>query len=426
MAEIIDVKARQILDSRGNPTLEADVFLSDGSFGRGMVPSGASTGTYEALELRDGGKAFGGKGVTIAIANVREIIAPELLGLDAASQQEIDHLLLKLDGTPNKSKLGANACLSVSMAVASAAAQSSGLSLHKYLGGIGATVLPVPFMNVLNGGKHADNNVDIQEFMLVPAGVGTFSAALQLGAEVYQSLKSVLKAKGYSTAVGDEGGFAPDLKSNEEALELLTQAIRKAGYDPGRHCYLAIDSAASEFEKDGKYTLSGENFEGDAAALVEKYAAWVKAYPIVSLEDPLAEDDWEGFVLLTKTLGDKVQIIGDDLFVTQKARLDKGIAIGAANSVLIKVNQVGTLTETLETIDTARHAGYRWVVSHRSGETEDSFIADFVVAAGGGQIKTGAPCRSERVAKYNQLLRIEEELGVAATFGQRITIPGRL
>lgn len=426
MAEIIDIKARQILDSRGNPTVEADVFLSDGSFGRGMVPSGASTGSYEALELRDGGKPFGGKGVMTAVTNVREIIAPELMGIDAGLQQEIDHLLIKLDGTPNKSKLGANACLAVSMAVASAAAQSSNLPLYKYLGGIGATALPVPFMNVLNGGAHADNNVDIQEFMVVPAGVGTFAAALQAGAEVYHALKSVLKSKGYSTAVGDEGGFAPDLKSNEEALELLTQAIRKAGYEPGRHCYLAIDSAASEFEKDGKYTLPGEKFVGDAGALIEKYAAWAKSYPIVSLEDPLAEDDWEGFVLLTKTLGDKVQIIGDDLFVTQKARLDKGTSIGAANSVLIKVNQVGTLTETLETIDTARHAGYRWVVSHRSGETEDSFISDFVVATGGGQLKTGAPCRSDRVAKYNQLLRIEEELGVAATYGNRITIPGRL
>ncbi|MGE5580604.1 MAG: phosphopyruvate hydratase [Bacillota bacterium] len=426
MAEIIDVKARQILDSRGNPTLEADVFLSDGSFGRGMVPSGASTGTYEALELRDGGKAFGGKAVTTAVRNVKEIIASELIGMDAASQQELDQLLLKLDGTPNKSKLGANACLSVSMAVACAAAQSHGQPLYRYLGGVNATYLPVPFMNVLNGGKHADNNVDIQEFMIVPAGAPNFTAALQMAAEVYQSLKGLLKKKGLTTAVGDEGGFAPDLRSNEEALEFLTDAIRKAGYEPGRHCYLAIDSAASEFEKGGRYVLAGENWEGDSAAMVEKYAAWVKAYPIVSLEDPLAEDDWEGFVLLTKTLGDKVQIIGDDLFVTQKARLEKGIAVGAANSVLIKVNQVGTLTETFETIDTARHAGYRWVVSHRSGETEDSFIADLVVATGGGQIKTGAPCRSERVAKYNQLLRIEEELGAAARYAQRITIPGRL
>lgn len=426
MAEIIDVKARQILDSRGNPTLEADVFLSDGSFGRGMVPSGASTGTYEALELRDGEKGFGGKSVMTAVRNVREIIAPELVGIDAGGQQEIDRLMIRMDGTPNKSKLGANAILAVSMAVASAAARSSGMSLYRYMGGMGATYLPVPFMNVLNGGRHADNNVDIQEFMIVPAGTESFAGALQMAAEVYQSLKSVLKSKGYATAVGDEGGFAPDLKSNEEALELLTQAIRKAGYEPGRHCYLAVDSAASEFYSGGKYALAGENWEGDSAALVEKYAAWVKSYPIVSLEDPLAEDDWEGWVLLTKTLGQKVQIIGDDLFVTQKARLDKGIAIGAANSVLIKVNQVGTLTETLETIDAARHAGYRWVISHRSGETEDSFIADFAVASGGGQIKTGAPARSERVAKYNQLLRIEEELGSTAVYANRITIPGRL
>ncbi|MEX0974837.1 MAG: phosphopyruvate hydratase [Bacillota bacterium] len=426
MAEIIDVKARQILDSRGNPTLEADVFLSDGSFGRGMVPSGASTGTYEALELRDGEKGFGGKSVMTAVRNVREIIAPELVGIDAGGQQEIDRLMIRMDGTPNKSKLGANAILAVSMAVASAAARSSGMSLYRYMGGMGATYLPVPFMNVLNGGRHADNNVDIQEFMIVPAGTESFAGALQMAAEVYQSLKSVLKSKGYATAVGDEGGFAPDLKSNEEALELLTQAIHKAGYEPGRHCYLAVDSAASEFYSGGKYALAGENWEGDSAALVEKYAAWVKSYPIVSLEDPLAEDDWEGWVLLTKTLGQKVQIIGDDLFVTQKARLDKGIAIGAANSVLIKVNQVGTLTETLETIDAARHAGYRWVISHRSGETEDSFIADFAVASGGGQIKTGAPARSERVAKYNQLLRIEEELGSTAVYANRITIPGRL
>ncbi len=426
MAEIIDVKARQILDSRGNPTLEADVFLSDGSSGRGMVPSGASTGTYEALELRDGEKAFGGKGVMKAVRNVREIIAPELVGMDADSQQEIDRLLIKIDGTPNKSKLGANAILAVSMAVASAAAQSSGMSLYRYMGGMNAVYLPVPFMNVLNGGKHADNNVDIQEFMIVPAGTDSFANGLQMAAEIYQALKGVLKGKGYTTAVGDEGGFAPDLKSNEEALELLTQAIRKAGYEPGRHCYLAIDSAASEFERGGKYVLAGEKWEGDSAAMVEKYAGWVKSYPIVSLEDALAEDDWEGWVLLTKTLGDKVQLIGDDLFVTQKARLEKGIAVGAANSVLIKVNQVGSLTETLETIDTARRAGYRWVVSHRSGETEDSFIADFAVATGGGQIKTGAPARSERVAKYNQLLRIEEELGSTAVYGSRIVIPGRL
>ncbi|MGI6632892.1 MAG: phosphopyruvate hydratase [Bacillota bacterium] len=426
MPEIIDVKSRQILDSRGNPTVETDVFLSDGSVGRGMVPSGASTGTYEALEMRDGEKAFGGKGVRKALSNVRDVIAPEIMGMDATSQQEIDRLMIKLDGTPNKSRLGANAILSVSMAVASAAAQSTGQSLYRYLGGMGARTLPVPFMNVLNGGKHADNNVDIQEFMLVPAGCDSFSSALQMGVEVYQALKSVLKSKGYSTSVGDEGGFAPDLKSNEEALELLTTAIKKAGYGPGRDCYLALDCAASEFYRDGKYVLAGENWEGDTAGMVDKYAAWVKSYPIASIEDGLFEDDWEGWVLLTKTLGQKVQIIGDDLFVTQKERLEKGIAVGAANSVLIKVNQVGSITETLETMETARNAAYRCLVSHRSGETEDSFIADLAVATGAGQIKTGAPARSERTAKYNQLLRIEEELGAEARFGSRIVIPGRL
>ena len=426
MAEIIDVKARQILDSRGNPTLEADVLLSDGSSGRGMVPSGASTGTYEAVELRDGEKAFGGKGVMQAVRNVNEVIAAEIIGMDAASQQEIDRAMIALDGTPNKSSLGANATLGVSMAVAAAAAESAGQPLYRYLGGVAAVYLPVPFMNVLNGGKHADNNVDIQEFMIVPGGTERFSTAVQMASETYHALKSVLTSKGYTTSVGDEGGFAPDLRSNEEALELLTQAIRKAGYEPGRHCYLAIDCAASEFEKGGKYVLRGENWEGDSAALVEKYAGWVKSYPIVAIEDALSEDDWEGWVLLTKMLGDKVQLIGDDIFVTQRARLEKGITVGAANSVLIKLNQVGTVTETLETIDTAKRAGYRWVVSHRSGETEDAFIADFSVAAGGGQLKTGAPCRSERVAKYNQLLRIEEELGGEAVYGSRIAIPGRL
>jgi enolase len=426
MAEIIDVKARQILDSRGNPTLEVDVFLSDGSSGRGMVPSGASTGTYEALELRDGEEPFGGKAVMKAVRNVRELIALECIGMDASSQHEVDRLMIKLDGTPNKSKLGANAVLGVSMAVASAAAQSSGMSLFRYMGGVSANCLPVPFMNILNGGKHADNNVDIQEFMIVPAGTDSFSSALQMGVEVYQALKSVLKSRGYSTAVGDEGGFAPALKSNEEALDLLCEAMRKAGYAPGRQCYLAIDCAASEFERDGKYVLRRENWEGDSAALVEKYAGWVKSYPIVSIEDALAEDDWEGWVLLTRLLKDRIQIIGDDLFATSRGRVEKGISVGAANSVLVKLNQVGTITETLETIDTARHAGYRWVVSHRSGETEDDFIADFSVATGGGQIKTGAPCRSERVAKYNQLLRIEEELGEAAVYGSRIAVPGRL
>lgn len=426
MPEIIELRARQILDSRGNPTIETDCVLSDGSFGRGMVPSGASTGTYEALELRDGGKAFGGKGVTRAVSNVMEVIAPELTGMEALDQAAVDNRMIELDGTATKSKLGANAILSVSMAVATAAAQSVGLPLYRYLGGIGARILPVPFMNVLNGGKHADNNVDIQEFMLVPAGAKTYSATLQMGAEVYQALKSLLKSRGLSTAVGDEGGFAPDLNSNEEALELLTEAIKKAGYKPGRDCYLAIDAAASEFYKEGQYVLSGEGWSGDTAQMVDKYVSWVKAYPIVSIEDGLAEDDWEGWVLLTKTLGDKVQIIGDDLFVTKKERLEKGIVVGAGNSVLIKVNQVGSVTETLETMQTAGRASYRCLVSHRSGETEDSFIADLSVAMNAGQIKAGAPARSERVAKYNRLLRIEEELGSLAEYGSRIVIPGKL
>ena len=391
-----------------------------------MVPSGASTGTYEALELRDGGKAFGGKGVTRAVSNVMEVIAPELTGMEALDQAAVDNRMIELDGTATKSKLGANAILSVSMAVATAAAQSVGLPLYRYLGGIGARILPVPFMNVLNGGKHADNNVDIQEFMLVPAGAKTYSATLQMGAEVYQALKSLLKSRGLSTAVGDEGGFAPDLNSNEEALELLTEAIKKAGYKPGRDCYLAIDAAASEFYKEGQYVLSGEGWSGDTAQMVDKYVSWVKAYPIVSIEDGLAEDDWEGWVLLTKTLGDKVQIIGDDLFVTKKERLEKGIVVGAGNSVLIKVNQVGSVTETLETMQTAGRASYRCLVSHRSGETEDSFIADLSVAMNAGQIKAGAPARSERVAKYNRLLRIEEELGSLAEYGSRIVIPGKL
>lgn len=420
MSVIVDVKSRQILDSRGNPTLETDVILSDGSLGRGMVPSGASTGTYEALELRDGGKAFGGKGVTKAVANVNQVIAPEIIGHDSLEQERIDSLMIELDGTPNKSKLGANAILSVSMAVSDASAQSRGLPLYRYLGGIKSRVLPVPFMNILNGGKHADNNVDIQEFMIVPSGAETFSDALQMAVEIYHCLKGILKSKGYSTAVGDEGGFAPDLRSNEEALGLLVEAIRKAGYKPGLHCNLAIDAAASEFYEDGKYVLKGENWTGTSAQLVEKYTAWVNSYPIVSIEDGLFEDDWEGWVVLTKALGGKVQIIGDDLFVTQKERIEKGITVGAGNSVLIKLNQVGTITETLDSIQVAANAGYRWLVSHRSGETEDSFIADLAVATCSGQIKTGAPCRSERVAKYNRLLRIEEELGRFAIYGSNV------
>lgn len=418
MTVIVDVKSRQILDSRGNPTVEADVVLSDGSIGRGMVPSGASTGTYEALELRDNQKAYGGKGVSKAVSNVVNVIAPQVIGRDALNQQDIDYAMIRLDGTPNKSKLGANAILAVSMAVADAAAKSVGLPLYRYLGGIQAKELPVPFMNVLNGGEHADNNVDIQEFMIVPSGATGFAGAVQMAAEIYHSLKALLKSKGYSTAVGDEGGFAPDLKSNEEALELLANAIDKAGYKPGFDCFLAIDSAASEFYKEGKYILAGENWSGNAAELVEKYAFWVRSYPIISIEDGLHEDDWEGWVLMTKVLGAKIQIIGDDLFVTQRERIEKGIELGAANSVLIKLNQVGTVTETLESIQAANNAGYRWLISHRSGETEDSFIADLAVATCSGQLKTGAPCRSERVAKYNRLIRIEEELGEGAVYGK--------
>jgi enolase len=413
---IVEVKARQILDSRGNPTLEADVILSDGSMGRGMVPSGASTGTYEALELRDKNKAFSGKGATKAVSHVVDVIGPALIGRDALNQQDIDDAMIRLDGTPNKSRLGANAILAVSMAVAKAASQSVGLPLYRYLGGVQVRILPAPFMNILNGGEHADNNVDIQEFMIVPLGAETFAGAVQMCAEIYHSLKDLLKSKGHSTAVGDEGGFAPNLRSNEEALELITDAIGKAGYKPGADCYLAIDAAASEFYKEGSYILAGENWTGTAGELVEKYVSWVNSYPIISIEDGLAEDDWEGWVLLTRTLGEKVQIVGDDLFVTQKQRIEKGITVGAGNSILIKLNQVGTVTETLEAIQTAKDAGYRWLISHRSGETEDSFIADFAVATSSGQIKTGAPCRSERVAKYNQLLRIEEELGAAAIY----------
>ena len=422
MASIIHVKARQILDSRGNPTLEAEVVLSDGSYGRGMVPSGASTGTHEAIELRDGDKAYKGKSVYKAVKNVNELIAPEITGMEADDQAAVDYAMIRLDGTKNKSRLGANAILGVSIAVCSAAASSSGLPLYKYIGGAGARILPVPFMNVINGGQHADNNVDIQEFMIVPAGVESFSQALRLGVELYHTLKSVLKSKGYSTAVGDEGGFAPDLKSNEEALEILVSSIKEAGYTPGKDCFLAIDAAASEFYDNGEYVLPGENWRGDSSGLVEKYSKWVKDYPIISIEDGLAEDDWEGWVLMTKALGDRVQIVGDDLLVTQKDRVEKGITIGAANSVLVKLNQIGSVTETLETIDVARRASWRWLVSHRSGETEDSFIADFSVACGSGQIKTGAPCRSERVAKYNQLLRIEEELGDQAVYGSGIVI----
>lgn len=423
MSTIVDIKARQILDSRGNPTVEVEVHLSDGAAGRSAVPSGASTGTHEALEIRDNEREYRGMGVRKAIRNVEEIIAPALVGMEAENQAEVDARLVELDGTKNKSRLGANAILGVSMAVARAQADSHDLPLYRYLGGIVRT-LPVPFMNVLNGGKHADNNLDIQEFMIVPAGASSFSEALRMGSEVYHSLKGVLKQKGYSTAVGDEGGFAPRLGSNEEALGLLIEAIEKAGYVPGEHIYLAIDSAASEFYENGTYHLKAEGWRGDAADLVGKYSGWVSRFPVISIEDGLAEDDWEGWQHLNRELGERIQIVGDDIFVTSRERILEGIRRKAANSVLIKVNQVGTVTETLDAVGIARLHGMRWIISHRSGETEDTFIADLAVATVSGQIKSGAPARTERVAKYNRLLRIEEELGPAATLGSSVVLRG--
>ncbi len=419
MTTIIDVYAREIMDSRGNPTIEVDVELEDDSVGRAAVPSGASTGAHEAVELRDGDKKrYLGKGVQKAVDNVNEIIAPELIGLDATEQVEIDQLLLEIDGTPNKGKLGANAILGVSLAVAKAAAMASGLPLYNYLGGVNAKELPVPMMNILNGGAHADNNVDIQEFMIMPVGADCFAEALRMNAEIYHTLKSVLHSKKLSAAIGDEGGFAPNLKSNEEALAVIVEAVKKAGYKPGKDIVLALDVAASEMydAKAKKYRFAGEKKEFTSAQLVEYYAALVAKYPIVSIEDGLAEDDWTGWSALTKKLGGKIQLVGDDLFVTNVTRLAEGIKKGVANSILIKVNQIGTLTETLDAIEMAKRAGYTAVISHRSGETEDSTIADIAVAVNAGQIKTGAPARSDRVAKYNQLLRIEDALGGAAKY----------
>ncbi|NLG87562.1 MAG: phosphopyruvate hydratase [Firmicutes bacterium] len=414
---IVDIWAREILDSRANPTVEVDVTLEDGSFGRAAVPSGASTGTREALELRDGDKdRYLGKGVRKAVDNVNKILAPELIGMDALDQLAVDQTMIDLDGTENKGKLGANAMLGVSLAVARAAADSVGLPLYRYIGGAAARLLPVPMMNILNGGKHADNNVDIQEFMVVPAGADSFAESLRLGAEVFHTLRKVLKDKGLASGQGDEGGFAPDLKSNEEALELLVTAIEKAGLKPGQDVFLAIDAAASELYHDGRYVLAGEGKTLTASEMVDYYARLAQQYPIVSLEDGLAEDDWEGWQELTERLGSKLQLVGDDVFVTNTKLLSRGIAEKVANSILIKVNQIGTLTETLAAIEMAKQAGYTAVVSHRSGETEDTTIADIVVATGTGQIKTGAPSRSERVAKYNQLLRIEEMLGAQACF----------
>jgi len=417
MAIIEDVVAREIIDSRGNPTVEVDVYLEDGTLGRAAVPSGASTGAHEAVELRDGDKSrFLGKGVLKAVENVNETIAPELIGLDARDQVGIDQLLLELDGTPNKSKLGANAVLGVSLAVAKAAAKSLDLPLYAYLGGVNAKELPVPMMNILNGGKHADNNVDIQEFMIMPVGAETFAECLQMGIEVFHNLKAVLKAKGLNTAVGDEGGFAPNLGSNEEALEVIVEAIQKAGYEPGKDVLLALDVASTELYKDGKYVFAGENVTRTSEEMIAFYEDLISRYPIISIEDGLAEDDWEGWKKMTAQLGSKVQLVGDDLFVTNTERLAKGIASGVGNSILIKVNQIGTLTETLDAIEMAKKAGYTAIVSHRSGETEDTTIADIAVATNAGQIKTGAPSRTDRVAKYNQLLRIEEELDFLARF----------
>lgn len=413
---IIDVYGREVLDSRGNPTVEVEVVLEDGSVGRAAVPSGASTGAHEAVELRDGGDRYLGKGVQDAVDNVNEVIAAEIIGYDALDQTLIDQTMLELDGTENKGKLGANAILGVSLAVAKAAAVSSGNYLFKYLGGVNAKVLPVPMMNILNGGEHADNNVDIQEFMIMPVGAISFSEALQMCAEIYHNLKNVLNERDLNTAIGDEGGFAPDLSSNEEAIEVIMEATKKAGYQPGDDIMIALDVAATELYKDGKYVLEGEGKELSSEEMVDFYLELVDKYPIISIEDGLDEDDWDGWKVLTDKLGGKVQLVGDDLFVTNTERLARGIDEGISNSILIKVNQIGSLTETIEAIEMANRAGFTAVVSHRSGETEDVTISDLVVAMNAGQIKTGAPARSERVAKYNQLLRIEEALGESAEY----------
>jgi len=414
---ITNVQARQILDSRGNPTIEVDVYLEDGTLGRASVPSGASTGANEAVELRDGDKkVYGGKGVLKAVENVNERIAPELIDLDATEQVAIDELMIHLDGTDNKSNLGANALLGVSLAVAKAAARCLGLPLYRYIGGTSARQLPVPMMNIMNGGKHADSNVDMQEFMAMPVGASSFAEALQWGTDVYHALKGVLKARGLATAVGDEGGFAPNLPSNEEAIKVILEAIDKAGYVAGEQIMIAMDPAASEFYDNGQYVLKGEGRTLSGDQIVDYYADLVEKYPIISIEDGLAEDDWATWRKLTERIGHKVQLVGDDLFVTNTKFLQRGIESHTANSILVKVNQIGTLTETLAAIEMAKRAGYTAVVSHRSGETEDATIADIVVATNAGQIKTGAPARTDRVAKYNQLLRIEEALGDTATF----------
>jgi enolase len=417
MSEIRTLHAREVLDSRGNPTVEVEVWLESGAFGRGMVPSGASTGKREAVELRDGDDArYLGKGVRRAVQNVIEVIAPEIEGMDAAEQAAVDRALLELDGTPNKSALGANALLGVSLAVARAAADEAGLPLYQYLGGPGARVLPVPFMNVLNGGAHADNGLDIQEFMIVPAGAGSFAEALRTGAEIFHTLHRLLRDQGLASGVGDEGGFAPRLAGNTEAFELLLRAIERAGYRPGDDVLIAMDAAASEFGSQGRYRLRADRAERASDEMVAFYESLAERFPLCSIEDGLGEDDWEGWRLLTRKLGHRLQLVGDDVFVTNAAILQKGIRDDVANAILIKVNQIGTLTETLEAIELAKRAGYGTMISHRSGETEDSFIADLAVAVNAGQIKTGSLARGERTAKYNQLLRIEEELGTAAVW----------
>ncbi|GGG09998.1 phosphopyruvate hydratase [Paenibacillus aceti] len=417
MTIISDVYAREVLDSRGNPTVEVEVYLESGAIGRAIVPSGASTGAHEAVELRDGDNSrYLGKGVLKAVENVNEHIAPEVIGMDALDQLGIDKLMIALDGTPNKGKFGANAILAVSMAVARAAADALDLPLYVYLGGFNAKQLPVPMMNIVNGGAHADNNVDVQEFMILPVGAPSFKEALRTGAEIFHNLKSVLKAKGLNTAVGDEGGFAPNFTSNEDALSSIMEAIEKAGYKPGVDVFLGMDVASTEFFKDGKYHLDGEGKSFTSAEFVDLLASWVDKYPIITIEDGCSEDDWEGWKLLTEKLGDKIQLVGDDLFVTNTERLEKGINEGIGNSILIKVNQIGTLTETFDAIEMAKRAGYTAVVSHRSGESEDSTIADIAVATNAGQIKTGAPSRTDRIAKYNQLLRIEDQLGELAQY----------
>ena len=421
MASIEAVYARQILDSRGNPTIEVEVILDDATLGRAAVPSGASTGAFEAVELRDGGAEYGGKSVMKAVGAVIDEIQPELLGYDADDQRLVDQALIDLDSTPDKSRLGANAILGVSLAVAIAAAKSAGLPLFRYLGGPNAHVLPVPMMNILNGGAHADNNVDIQEFMIAPVGAATFAEALRWGSETYHALKSVLKQHGLATGVGDEGGFAPELDHNRAALDLIVEAIGKAGFTPGQDVALAIDAAATEFCTDGAYAFEGG--KKDAAQMTGIYADWLAAYPIVSLEDPLAEDDWAGWHQLTASLGDRVQVVGDDLFVTNPQRIRRGIDERSANSLLVKVNQIGTLTETLDAVTLAQRSGFTCMISHRSGETEDTTISDLAVAVNCGQLKTGAPARSERVAKYNQLLRIEELLGDAAAYAGKAVFP---